>query len=299
MPAGSDVLVTNAAGQPVVFSVDQDVTISPQTTRTSSDGLTTTTVTTAGTGTASITARAPGSASNIPDGGRATIPACNWLSASAGPLEGGVEQEAVIVGEEDVNALLGRALADLYNQGVSGVQAQLQGSEFSIEQGTISPGPDALVNQRRYEIVSVVPAIGQAVADPNNPTFTLVVRGPFSALATPAGRPLDEQIRVAVQNQLLADGRLPPTGEANITGWAWDGQDLRATAEILIKRDPTGLPVGFAAQLQRDLVGKTSAEAQQLLERYKAEGLIADYRLPASDQMPNWSFLLDVEVASP
>jgi hypothetical protein len=297
LPAGSDVLVTNAAGQQVVFATDQDVTVGPVTEQTTSSGLSTTTVRTAGSGSVPVTARAPGSASNIPGGGAASIPTCNWVSASAGAIEGGAEQETLIVGEEDLNALLGQALADLYNRGVGDMQAQAAASGLTLEQGTISPGPDALAGERRYELVSVVPGVGQTVPDPNNPVFTLVVRASFSALATSQDKPLDEQVRLAVQNQLLASGRLRPADEANITSWAWNGQELRAAAEIITTRDENGLPEGFVGQLQRELVGKSSQEARELLERYKAQGLIGDYRLPERAAMPDWSFLLDVEVA--
>jgi hypothetical protein len=298
IPAGTDVFVTNNQGEQVSFVTEQDVLVPGQTTQQTSP---VETVTRAGTATVPVTARASGSGSNVPDGGSAAIAGFGALEANAGPLVGGEEQDTVIVGEEDVNSVLGTVLADLYQRGVAGLQQQA--ADFILERGTISPSPDQLANNERTLLPEVVPGVGSTVPDPNNPVFSVVVQTRFTALATPGNRPLEQQIADAVRNYLRSSGAQADNQDFEITSWTWDGQELRASGELVLRRGPDGLPAGpegqpngFVAQLRRDLVGKSTDEARALLETYKEQGLIGDYTLPNRPTLPNWSFLLNVEV---
>lgn len=294
--AGTDVVGVNAEGQEVVFSVDRDVTVPPAQTTVSSSAQGTSQQTTFGVAEIAITARAPGSASNLPAGSIQRVGTFgDAFNIESGAITGGAEDDTLIVGQQDVDALLGAVLTDLYNRGVEGLQAGVPADGWQIERGTISPSPEQLVGEQRYEL-EVVPSVGTPV-EPSNPSFTLVARARFQALATPGDQPLQSQISAAVANRLQAEGRLPAAAEANITTWNWNGEELRANAEIVINRDASGLPIGFVEQLQRELVGKTRDEASQLLEQYKAQGQIGDYQLPERGELPDWSFLLDVAIA--
>lgn len=301
IPAGTDVLVTNGQGEQVSFTTDQDVLVPGQTTQQTSP---VESVTRAGIGTIPITARASGSGSNVPDGGAASIAGFGALEARAEAIVGGEEQDTVIVGEEDVNGALGGVLATLYQRGIDGLQQQA--ADFILERGTISPSPDQLSNNERTVLPEVVPAVGSTVPDPNNPVFSILVRARFTALATPGNRPLEQQIADAVRNYLRTSGAQGANQDFQITTWTWDGQELRASGELVLLRGPDGLPSGpngqangFVTQLQRDLVGKSTDEARALLDGYKEQGLIGDYTLPDRPSLPNWSFLLNIEVAPP
>jgi hypothetical protein len=306
IPAGSEFIATNEAGQEVRFLLDNDVTVPGATTTSSITGSSTT----YGQTTVTVTARSPGSASNVPQNSVRTllIPGqqpivsqnSNFIFQN-GPLGGGSEAPQRIVTEAEVQAVLQEALTQLYNNGLQALRAQIDESSAGIDPATISPSAAVLGSPENYEVVSIQPSIGQAV-DPTNPTFAVTVRASFSALATPRDQPVTTQLQtVAPQYFAQRADRPCEAGEeqgTRIDAVEWDGE--RLTVDAVVTCRPTGgLPPETIARVEDAIKGKPREAAEAGLRALEQQGLIGAYELPARESFPRFDWLIDVQVRQP
>ena len=162
IPKGSEFIGKNSAGQEVRFSVDNDVTVPGATSSSSLTGSSTT----YGQIIVGVTARSPGSASNV-DVNSVTqllIPGqqpivsqnSNFIFQNAA-IGGGSEQPQRIVTEADVQAVLGQALTALYANGNQALRSQIDESKVAIDATTIAPSAEAAGRPQKLR-----PAAGRA-----------------------------------------------------------------------------------------------------------------------------------------
>lgn len=303
LPAGTEFVAANPQGQEVRFATSEPVTIAPATTARQGAQI----ITTLGQTDVNVTARAPGSASNVDANtitqlivpGQAPIPVRvgGALEVTHGPLSGGSEQPVRIVKDTDIQEVLGQALAGLDNQGRQDLAAQANArGGLTVEQTAITPSRETFSQGQGYEVIATPPA-GQPV-DPNNPVFTVVVKGRFSALATPQDRPLQNQLQAALPEQLAAAGVLKPNdGLAPfITNWRWDG--MRLVVDGLLRPIPTSETLNAATQnaIKDSIAGKSRVEADAALQELVQRNVISGYTLPDVNTLPGWNFQIDLNV---
>lgn len=299
-PAGTEFVAVNGTGQEVRFFSENPIVLPPSTTARQGAQI----ITTMGQADVPVTARAPGSASNVDANtiSQIVVPGQSPISVNAGnifiehgPITGGTEKTVWIVNDEEVQRLLGEALTGLYNQANNalGDQTAIQGN-LSLEPTTISPNAEDLSAGQGYEY-TVSPPVGQAV-DENNTSFTLVVQSRFSALATPPGErnALVAQLQNIVPLQLDQTGVLSPGLASAITNWRWDGE--RLTVEGILR--PVGADLDNATRnaIIDSIRGKSVPEARAALDNFVQQGVISDYTLPERDALPGWGFQIDLRV---
>ncbi|WP_129629419.1 hypothetical protein [Candidatus Oscillochloris fontis] len=304
LPAGSEFIAVKPDGQEVPFINNVAVTIPPSVTIDQGAQI----ITTRGTATIDLIARSAGSASNVEPnslrriiipGGQSFNINSGALIVQHGPLTGGSEAPVWIVKEQDVQALLGQALAQLDAQ----AQQQLQGLALArgmeFEPTTISPRRVDLEQLQGFTYTSS-PAIGEMV-DPQNTTFTVIVQARYSALISAPGVQIEDQLSNALTELLRQSGALKP-GDCKasaITNWNWDGE--RLTVDGLISpntHDPAcgpGLSGAVLDQVRAAIRGKSRAEAEAALTQMQQQGLIGTYVLPNVPQLPGWDFQLRIE----
>jgi hypothetical protein len=130
--------------------------------------------------------------------------------------------------------------------------------------------------------MSVLPAIGQPV-EGENAGFFLTVEGQFSALATPPGNSLEQQLRLVLPSQLEQEGQLPPgmTPALRPEDWHWNGSALTVDGEL----QPTGEQMTLNEQQRREIsnaiAGKPRAEAEAILNDFVRRGIISSYTIPS------------------
>jgi hypothetical protein len=130
--------------------------------------------------------------------------------------------------------------------------------------------------------MSVLPPIGQPV-DAENPGFFVTVEGQFSALATPPGNGLEQQLRLMLPRQLEQEGNLPVgmTPALRPEDWNWDGSMLTVAGEL----QPTGEQITLNEQQRREIssaiAGKPRAEAEAILNDFVRRGIISSYTIPS------------------
>ncbi len=304
LPAGSEFIAVKPDGQEVPFVNNVEVTIPPSVTIDQGAQI----ITTRGTATIDLIARSAGSASNVEPNSlrRIVIPGGQTFNINSGalivqhgPLTGGSEAPVWLVKEQDVQALLGQALAELE----VAAQQQLQGLALArgmeLEPTTISPRR-ADLEQLQGFTYTPSPAIGEAV-DPQNPTFTVIVQARYSALISAPGVQIENQISNALTEQLRQSGALKPGDcrAAAITNWVWDGERLTVDGQITPNTsDPAcgpGLSGQVLDQVRAAVRGKSRAEAESALTQMQQAGLIGTYVLPNVPQLPSWDFQLRVE----
>jgi hypothetical protein len=151
---------------------------------------------------------------------------------------------------------------------------------MTLEVTTITPDADALSRGEGYTM-SVLPPIGQPV-DQESPGFFLIVEGQFSALATPPGNSLEQQLRLVLPRQLEQEGQLPVgmTPALSPEDWSWDGSMLTVDGEL----QPTGEQITLNEQQRREIAsaiaGKPRAEAEATLNDFVRRGIISSYTIP-------------------
>jgi hypothetical protein len=293
LPQGTEFIGFNAAGNEVYFTSDADVVVPPAVTSDQGAQI----VTTRGQAQVTITARTPGSGSNI-DGNTITeviVPGQGPLGVNSGgalllqhgPITGGDEQVVRVVKDTDVHEPLELALRGMSNRARQILLAQVGDmSGLVLETTTITPTAEYLAQGHGYE-QTINPGIGETV-DPMNPVFSVQVSGEFSALATPQGEKLEQQLQPALSQQLASEGQLPIGMAPGITDWTWNGETL--TIDALLQ--PTGEELTLSEQTQRAireaLTGKTRAEAEAALNDFVARGIISGYTLPEDvETLPN------------
>lgn len=299
LPAGTEFIGTNPAGQEVRFAINEPVVIPAS----SVSDLGAQIIINRGQAQAGITAQAPGSAGNIDANtiSQIIIPGQTPIVVNQGgairlqhdPIGGGNEQMVRIVREEDAQRVLGEALIGLNNQAPEVLQAQVEPQGLALEESTLSPQGNAIVENESYTM-TVNPPFGTEV-DPANPAFTVTVSAIFAGLATPAGNPLQSQLQPVVSNQLAQQQGIPPGMAVGVTSWQWDGSRLMVDG-VVRRVDPTTLDASTRAAILNAVRGKSRAEAEAALENFVQQGVIADYTLPNVERLPERGHQLTLEV---
>jgi hypothetical protein len=304
LPAGSEFVAVKADGQEVPFISAAEVVVPPATTADQGAQI----VTTRGTASLEVVARSAGSASNIDANSirKITVPGGQTFSVGSGtllvqhnPISGGSEDQVRIVKDSDVQRLLGDGLMQLDSQARQQLQGLARAGGLQMEATTIIPRRTTIEKLQGFDY-TVSPAVGEVV-DSANPTFTLKIQARYSALATPAGTPLEGQLGAALTEQLRQAGLLQP-GDCKapaITGWAWDSTRLTVSGQIAPNtQNPAcgpGLSDSALQQVREAVRGKARADAEKALQSLAQQGVIGDYTLPDVDKLPSWDFQLKVE----
>lgn len=294
IPAGTDFIGTNQAGQEVRFTINEPVVVPPATSTRGDRRI----VTDFGYAEATIVARAPGSNSNI-DANTITlfvIPGQEPVAANSGvlfiehgPIGGGQEQPVSIVTDADVQPALGAALTGLNDQAYQGLETAASSRGLVLEKDTIFPSPKDLESGAGFELF-ITPALGEMTYAPDA-TFSVVVRARFVALMTPKDAPLKKQAQTVLPVQLVNAGVLKPEDQLvpTVSAWHWDGSALLVdgTVQSPPRKD---LDAKTRAAVYNAVKGKTRAEAAAALEQLKKQGRISGYALPNVEKLPLWDF---------
>lgn len=304
LPAGTQFIATGADGKQVGFLIDSPASVPPSITTNSSLGSSTQ----FGNLEVQVSAQSAGSASNVGENtisqmivpGQPAIPNNQTVRMLNGPIEGGSEEPKSIVSEQDVRSILGAGLTQLYQQGVTTLQAKQAAAGYTLDPTTVFPSPKALGDPVSYEQPVITPPIGQPV-DAANPVFTLVLRATFSGLATPADRPISTQIQTFMPQYLnqQKNGKLCAPSDSvgfPVTAYSWNGQQLAVDGAITCT--PHGaLSAETLAQAKNALVGQPLESAKAGLEQLQRAGVIGGYALPQVESFSRFGFLLRVEQA--
>ena len=305
LPAGSEFIAVKADGQEVPFVSNVDVLVPGATTSDQGAQI----VTTRGQAEVPVTAKSPGSASNVeantvrrivPPGGQGFNTDTGSLRVSNPPISGGSEQEVRIVKDSDAQALLAPALEQLDAEARRQLEGLAQQRGLSVDASTILPRRADLEQLQGFEY-KVDPPAGTTL-DAANPRFVLTAQARYSALATPAGKGLREQLGPAVTEQLRQSGELQP-GDCRapaVTGWRWDGESLlvdgQITPDTQSPRCQGGLDAEALAQVREAVRGKSREQADAALQALQAQGVIGDYSLPEGvRQLPRFDWQLSIQ----
>jgi hypothetical protein len=291
-PQGTEFVALNAQGSEVYFTSDEAISLAGSSTSRQGAQI----ITTLGQAQATVTARTPGSASNVPAGSitQIIVPGQGTIFANAGsillehgPLTGGDEQPIRIVKDTNVQEILGSALTGLNNRARQVLEEQAgQAGGLVLEVTTITPNSDTLGQGAGYE-QRVIPPVGETVGI-ETPTFAVVVSGRFSALATPPGQSLQEQLQAVLPNQLASEERLPKGMKTDITGWEWNGSRLMVDGLLQPTGEVLALDEQTVNQIRDAIRGKNRSEAEAALNDFVAQGIISGYTLPGDIQtLPN------------
>jgi hypothetical protein len=303
LPAGTEFIAVTPDGREVPFTSDAEVLVPGATTADQGAQI----VTTRGQAQIPVTARSPGSASNVdansvrrmtPPGGPTFNTGAGNLIVSNPPIGGGTETEVRVVKDSDVQAILAQALEALDAQARAQLDGIAQARGLAVDASTVAPRRADLERLQGFEF-SVDPPVGTTL-DVNNPRFSLVVQAAYSALATPPDRPVDRQLGPAVTEVLRQAGELQP-GDCRaptVTGWRWDGESLRVDGQVapdtVSPRCQGGLDDAALDQVREAVRGRSRAEATAALDALVAEGLIGSYTLPETNQLPRFDWQITV-----
>lgn len=285
LPQGTEFVGINAQGNEVYFTSDEAATLAGATTSRQGAQI----ITTLGQSQVTITARAPGSASNIDANAisQIVVPGQPAIAANAGaillehgPITGGDEQPVRIVKDTNVQEIMGAALTGLNNRARQVLEAQVDRlSGLVLEVQTIFPRAAELSRGEGYQR-TIMPPVGQPV-DTSSPDFSVVVAGNFSALATPQDDKLEQQLQDVLPRLLDHEGRLPAGVRTGILDWHWDGSRLTVDAIL----EPTGESIPLDEQTRQSIIngvrGKPRAEAEAVLDDFVERGIISSYSVPA------------------
>lgn len=302
IPKGSEFIGKNSAGQEVRFSVDSDVNVPGATSSSSLTGSSTT----YGQINVGVTARSPGSASNVDlnsvtqllMSGQQPIVSqnSNFIFQNAA-ITGGSEEPQRIVTEADVQAVLGQALTALYTSANQALRGQIDETKVVIDATTITPSAEALGDPKNYAPPLVEPAVGQPV-DSNNPVFKVTVRANFTALATPAGRAVADQLQTVVPQFFFQRPDRPCKASerqgTRVDASHWDGEKLLIDGAISCV-PIGGLPPETISKVRDSVKNQPRDAAVRGMEQLKQDGLIGDYQLPDQAKFPRFDWLITVQ----
>ncbi len=305
LPAGTEFVAIQPDGQEVPFISVADVLVPSATTSDQGAQI----VTTRGQAQVSVTARSPGSASNVeantirritPPGGATFNVSAGSLLVQHPPLTGGSEELVYIVKESDVQPLLAPALEQLDAEARRQLSGLARARGLSLDPSAINPRRSDLEQLQGFTQF-VDPPLGAPV-DTLNPRFTLTLQASYSALATPEEQPLNAQLGPVVTEQLRQAGLIQP-GECRapvITDWRWDGQTLFVDGSIdpdtVSPRCQGGIEPAVLEIVREAVRGKPYTEADAALRDLVAQGLIGDYSLPDVARMPGFGWQIAVEI---
>ncbi len=304
LPEGTEFVDTNESGQEVRFLIDAPATVPQAVTTNSLTG----TSTRFGQVDVAVSARSPGSASNVPANsinqmvlpGQAPIQSGGNLTITQpNPITGGTEEQRYVVTQEDVQHVLGDALTKLYNQAsISALTANISHERYVIDPSTIMPDAQALAQPSNYRVTSVQPGVGQVI-EGDNPTFNVTVQSDFTALAVPADQPIAQQLQTVAP--IAFSDRCPPgttyagasIGSNTNQGWQWDGTTLTVNGSFSC----TPVAQEIRSRVLEAVRGESYAAAVNNLEQLKAERVIGDYDLSSNKtQLPDYAFLFDIQI---
>ena len=302
LPAGTEFIAVQE-GKDVPFVSTADVQVPGATTSDTGAQV----ITSRGQASLTVLARSPGSASNVaantikrvaPSGGVPFNVNTGGFIVQHAALTGGSEEEARIVKDDNVQALMLPALEGLDAEARRQLDAQARAHGLSLDLNTIMPRRTDLEHLQGFE-TNVQPMAGQAV-DPANPRFTLTVRAPYSALAVPPDKPLDRQLGPVLAEQLMQAGRIV-AGDCrapSVTNWRWDRESLlvdgRIAPDVLSLGCTGGLDAALLNRVREVVRGKTRDEARAALDALVAQGLIGTYSLPNVQHLPLWDWQIEV-----
>jgi hypothetical protein len=303
LPAGTEFIAVKADGQEVPFISGAEVLVPGATTADQGAQI----VTTRGQAQVPVTARSPGSGSNVeanairrisPPGGPTFNANAGSLIVTNDPIGGGSEQEVRIVKDSDVQAILAPALEALDAAGRSQLDGLARARNLVVAPDTIIPRRSDLEQLQGFDY-TVTPAVGSTL-DTANPRFTLAVQASYSALATPPDRPMDGQLGAVVTEQLRQAGKLQP-GDCRapvVTAWRWDGQSLLIDGQVEPDTQSPqcqgGLDAAALDQVRAAVRGKTREEADVALQALVEQGVIGEYTLPDVSRMPQFGWQITV-----
>jgi len=307
---GTEFIATNAAGQEVHFTADQYVVVPPASTSQRRQGLQIITVQTMGQAQVPLTARTPGTASNvdadtirqivIPGQSPLTPGVSNGLELHHDPLTGGTEALVYIVRDTDVSLLLPQAVTGLCNQATKVLETEAKlvaRGRMNLEPTTIAPNCEDFGQGQPYD-VTVVPPVGQPVS-PDNLRFEVVVRARFNALATPPGKALKSQIEQVLPGQLAREMGATKGMKPLLTNWHWDGSKLTMDGTLTPTGEAPSLDPQTKAAILAQVKGKSRKEVEAALNQFVQKALISGYTLPDRAQLPTVDFLLEIQVQPP
>jgi len=299
--AGTEFIARNPKGNEVRFVNESGFTVPAASTERRGAQI----ITTLGEVTVAVVARNPGSAGNVegntvfqivpPGQAPIAVNSGGVFDVTHGPLGGGNEQPVRIVKEQDVQGTLSAGLTGLYNTARQSLSVQAQAAGLDLAATTVVPTAEQLSQGIGFQLQSQ-PEIGQPT-DFESGLFQVTVAGNFSALATPIGQPLQDQLQRVLTNQLDSEQRIPWGMAPAITDWRWDGSRLMVTAIL----QPVPLTPELTEEQRREirsaLRGRSRAEAETILQDYIRRNWIGAYILPPNvDVMPTRDTQIDLVV---
>ncbi len=308
LPAGTEFIARNPAGQEVRFWNPDPASVPAATSAPSPDGLQI--VTTLGLATVPIRARSPGSQANtdanvigqIVINGQVVGTESGNLQISHDPLVGGSEENQFVVTQQAVDAVVAGSHRGLYDAARTQLSTALDSQRFTLDEATILPR----FNEQTQSFDNLVllgdplasPPIGSPL-DPNNPVFSVLMQVEVVGLATPFNRNIQKQFNDVLPTYF--QNRQPPLCRveeelANIqySGWQWDGERLIVDGSVDCRPNETEID----RRVREAVLGESADMAESKLLELQAVGLIDSFQLPAKERMPSMGFLLEVVTTS-
>ncbi len=301
IPAGSEFIAIGPNNQPIPFISNIEVTVPGAVTSNLGNQI----ITTLGEAQVPITARSPGSASNIPANSirEVRIPGGPTITLTGGILTvvhdaigGGTDEEVFVIKESDVRRYLAEALTSLDQEARRQLDGLALARNLRLEPTTVSPSRAELEQLAGFEQI-VVPPIGTTLRDTRS--FTLTVQARYSGLAIAGdSAQFQRQLADAFNTQLIQNGQLRPGDcrAAFVRGWRWDGSTLRIDGEV--GPDPAcgnELDPATRAAIQNAVLGRSRAEAEAELQALVASGRLAGFELPKDiERFPSWSWQIRI-----
>ncbi|NOK60360.1 MAG: hypothetical protein GFH27_549281n247 [Chloroflexi bacterium AL-W] len=300
LPEGTEFVAINDQGQEVRFLIDGAATIPP--------AISTPRGVTFGEISVQVSALSPGSAANVGPNtvtqmiipGQQPVGSGNPVNFENDAITGGTEEAVSIVSSDDVQAVLGILLTDLYSNGIAQLNQQINSGEM-IDELSITPSTTTLGDPTNYEPLIVDPPIGEA-ADPENPFFTVTTSTSFSALVTPIDASVSEQLSTVIGEYLLQEERIPCAPQEISFGrptWEWDGQSL--TVDGVMTCTPTeSLDVEALNQIQNAVRNQSRTAAEDSLQQLVNQGIIGGFELPPNrSDFPPFDMLINIDIVAP
>ncbi|GIV89538.1 MAG: hypothetical protein KatS3mg055_2056 [Chloroflexus sp.] len=301
IPAGSEFIAIGPNNQPIPFISNVEVTVPGAVTSNLGNQI----ITTLGEAQVPITARSPGSASNIPANSirEVRIPGGPTITLTGGILTvvhdaigGGTDEEVFVIKESDVRRYLAEALTSLDQEARRQLDGLALARNLRLEPTTVSPSRAELEQLAGFEQI-VVPPIGTTLRDTRS--FTLTVQARYSGLAIAGdSAQFQRQLADAFNTQLIQNGQLRPGDcrAAFVRGWRWDGSALRIDGEV--GPDPAcgnELDPATRAAIQNAVLGRSRAEAEAELQALVTSGRLAGFELPKDiERFPSWSWQIRI-----
>ncbi|GAB4214953.1 MAG: hypothetical protein OHK0022_54280 [Roseiflexaceae bacterium] len=302
LPAGTEFIASNPAGEEVRFWNPDPASVPPATSTPTDGGVTIR----FGQATVAIRARSPGSQANteanvisqIVINGQVISTGNGNLQISHEPLTGGTEENQFVVTQQAVDAVLGGAYPGLYDAMRAQLRVALDSPLFTLDEATILPRfnqeTQSFDNLTLLGDPIVSPPVGTPL-DPNNPTFSVLLQVNAVGLGTPPSRSIQQQFATVLPAYL--QNRQPPPcrveemlDNVQFSSWQWDGTRLIVDGSADCKPNEAEVD----RRVREAVLGKTTDAADLGLQELQALGLIDRFDLPLQERLPGQGWLLDV-----